>query len=122
MVVDDDLPILEMMDLLLRRIDYEPVLVSNVHAALDIVKSDPPSLILLDVMMTPVTGWQFLEKVRGECQKKELPVLLFTASPSAEEITIRMHDPYLGMLQKPVSMNQLKTEIDKFIDPKHRTL
>lgn len=116
MVVDDDLPILEMMDLVLRQIDYEPVLASNADTALEMVKRDPPSMILLDVMMTPVSGWQFLEKLRGDCQKKDLPVLLFTASPTAQDITSGLHDPHLGMLQKPVSVNDLKTEIGRVLE------
>lgn len=116
MVVDDDLPILEMMDLVLRQIDYEPVLASNADTALEMVKRDPPSMILLDVMMTPVSGWQFLEKLRGDCQKKDLPVLLFTASPTAQDITYGLHDPHLGMLQKPVSVNDLKTEIGRVLE------
>ncbi len=115
MLVEDDQPILDMMDILLRRIGYEPVLVPDVLDALEKVRKDPPSLVLLDIMMTPINGWEFLEKVRGEYGMKDLPVLLFTASPSAEERLLLMKDPNLGILQKPVTITELRAGIERFL-------
>jgi CheY-like chemotaxis protein len=115
MLVEDDEPILDMMDILLRRIGYEPVLVQDVTGALDQVREDPPALILLDIMMTPMNGWEFLEKLRAEPQFGKLPVILFTASPSVEERIAQMHDPWLGVLQKPVSIPELRTGLERFL-------
>jgi len=115
MLVEDDLPILDMMEILLRRIGYEPILVPDVLDALRQVKKDPPSLILLDIMMTPMNGWEFLEKLRGEYDMRDIPVLLFTASPSVEEKITELNDPKLGILQKPVSIIELKAGIERFL-------
>ena len=115
MLVEDDLPILDMMEILLRRIGYEPILVPDVLDALRLAKTDPPSLILLDIMMTPMNGWEFLEKLRGEYGMRDIPVLLFTASPSIEEKIAELHDPKLGILQKPVSIIELKAGLEKFL-------
>jgi len=115
MLVEDDQPILDLMDILLRRIGYEPVLVPDVLDALERVRNDPPALILLDIMMTPMNGWEFLEKLRKEYNIQELPVILFTASPSVEERLALMKDPYLGVLQKPVSIPELKAGLEKFL-------
>jgi CheY-like chemotaxis protein len=115
MLVEDDQPILDMMDILLRRIGYEPVLVPDVLEALDRVKNDPPALILLDIMMTPMNGWEFLEKLRGEFNIRDLPVILFTASPSVGEKIAQMKDPYLGVLQKPVSIPELRAGLERFL-------
>ncbi len=115
MLVEDDQPILELMEILLTRIGYEPLIIPDVLMALDIVKKDPPALILLDVMMEPMDGWEFLEKIRGEYHLKDLPVILFTASPSVEEHLATMHDKRLGVLQKPVSIADLKAGIENFL-------
>jgi DNA-binding response OmpR family regulator len=115
MLIEDDQPILDMMEILLRRIGYEPILVPDVLDALRQIKQESPSLILLDIMMTPINGWEFLEKLRGEYGMKEIPVLLFTASPSIEEKIAELKDPRLGMLQKPVSIVELKAGIEKFL-------
>lgn len=115
MLVEDDQQILEMMDLLLRRIGYEPVLVPDVMEALERVKTDPPDLVLLDIMMTPVSGWAFLEKVREEFGIRTLPIILFTAAPSIDENLARMKDPNIGVLHKPVSVADLKAGLERFL-------
>ena len=115
MLVEDDRPILELMEILLSRIGYEPLIVPDVFEALDIVRNDPPALILLDVMMEPMDGWEFLEKVREEYGIKDLPVILFTASPSVEERLATLHDKNLGVLEKPVSIPELKAGLEKFL-------
>jgi len=115
MLVEDDQPILEMMEILLARIGYEPLIVPDALKALEMVRSDPPALILLDVMMEPIDGWEFLEKIRSGLGLKDLPVILFTAAPSVEERFAAMNDPRLGVLQKPVSIPDLKAGIEKFL-------
>lgn len=115
MLIEDDQPILDMMEILLRRIGYEPILVPDVLDAFRQIQEEKPALILLDIMMTPINGWEFLERLRGEYGLKEIPVLLFTASPSIEEKIAELKDPRLGVLQKPVSIVDLKAGIEKFL-------
>ncbi len=116
MIVEDDQPILELMDLLIRKLGYEPVLITDGLAALELIKKESPALILLDIMMTPINGWEFLEKLRGEYGLSQLPVILFTASPMIKEKMEELQDPYLGMLIKPVSFADLKAEIARYIE------
>jgi DNA-binding response OmpR family regulator len=115
MVVEDDQPILELMEIMLRRLGYEPQICMNGLKALELVKKDPPSLILLDIMMTPINGWEFLEKLRDELNKKDMSVVLFTAAPTAKEQVEKINDPNLGILQKPVSMTELKSVLEKYL-------
>lgn len=115
MLVEDDRPILELMEILLSTIGYEPLIVPDVFEALDIVRNDPPALILLDVMMEPMDGWEFLEKIRKEYGMKDLPVILFTALPSIKERLATLHDKNLGVLEKPVSIPDLKAGLEKFL-------
>jgi len=115
MLIENDRPILDMMEILLKRIGYEPILVPDVLDALKQVKENPPSLILLDIMMTPINGWEFLDILRGEYGQKDIPVLLFTASPSVEEKIAELNDSRLGVLQKPVSIIELKAGLEKFL-------
>ncbi len=115
LLVEDDQQILDMMEILLQKIGYEPVLVPDVLEALDRVRNTPPDLVLLDIMMTPINGWEFLEKVRGEYHMNDLPILLFTASPEAEDKVARLNDPRIGILQKPVSISELKAGLERFL-------
>jgi CheY-like chemotaxis protein len=115
MVVEDDQPILDLMDLMIRRLGYEPVLIANGLEALELIQKEPPALILLDIMMVPINGWEFLEKLRGDLGVREMPVILFTASPLVVEKMGQLKDPYLSVLVKPVSFNELKDGIARFL-------
>jgi len=115
LLVEDDPPICELMEILLVRIGYEPLIVPDALEALKIVRTDPPALILLDIMMKPMDGWEFLKTIREEYGMKDLPVVLFTASPSVEERLRTMDDPRLGILLKPVSIPDLRKGIGKFL-------
>ena len=59
-------PSSNLMDLMIRKLGYEPVLIANGLEALELIKKEPPALILLDIMMVPINGWEFLEKLRGD--------------------------------------------------------
>ena len=113
LIVEDDQPILELMDLMIRRLGYEPVLVTNGIDALELLKTQTPSLILLDIMMMPINGWEFLEKLRSEFGKKEVPVLIFSASPAVEERMVQLNDKHLGVLHKPVTFVELREGIQR---------
>ena len=115
MVVEDDEPILDLMEILIGRLGYEPVLIANGLDALEHVRRDPPALILLDIMMSPINGWEFLEDLRGEAGMQEIPVIIFSASPSVEERMAQINDPRLGVLHKPVSFGELKAGIERYL-------
>ncbi len=117
MVVEDDQPIIEMMELMLSRLGYEPRTNMDGSLALAEVQKSPPSLILLDVMMMPMDGWEFLEKLRADPATRYLPVLLFTAHPSVESKAAAMNDPNLGVLLKPVTLPELEKAIRRFLPP-----
>jgi CheY-like chemotaxis protein len=117
MLVEDEGPILEMMDLLIRRLGHEPVLEPDGLRALESVRKDPPALILLDIMMVPVDGWTFLLKLRAENGMEKIPVILFTAAPEVEERMTKIHDPFVSVLHKPVSLEELKKGIGKYLLP-----
>jgi CheY-like chemotaxis protein len=115
MVVEDDQPILDLMDLMIRKLGYEPVLIANGLEALELIKKEPPALILLDIMMVPINGWEFLEKLRGDHGRREMPVILFTASPLVDEKMSELRDPFLSVLVKPVSFSELKAGIAQYL-------
>jgi CheY-like chemotaxis protein len=115
MVVDDDHAILELMKILLEKMDYAPMLVDDGLMALEQVKHNPPDIILLDVMMTPINGWEFLARLRNELGLRKIPVLFFTAFPFIEEKIDPAVDSRLGLLQKPVSNKELKEALETYL-------
>ncbi|MCX6688664.1 MAG: response regulator [Methanoregula sp.] len=115
LLVENDQAILQLMEILLKNMGYEPVLVENGIDALQLVRREPPAMILLDIMMTPISGWEFLERLRSEPAHKEIPVILFTASTTVMERMAQMNDPRLGILHKPVTPSELKRSIEQYL-------
>ena len=115
LLIEDDPPILEVMDLMIRKLGYDPVLVSNGIDALGLAVREKPALILLDIMMMPINGWEFLEKLRGEYGLVDIPVLIFSASPRVEERMAQLNDPHLGVLNKPVTFDELRKGIARYL-------
>ena len=76
MVVDDDSNICELLRLYLEKEEYEPILASDGEKALALFDAQKPDLILLDVMMPRLDGWQVCREIR---KKSTCPVIMLTA-------------------------------------------
>lgn len=113
-VVEDDPEILDLMELLLKNLGYEPVLISNGLDALKHIQQEVPVLVLLDIIMSPISGWEFLDQLRNNLGLKDLPVILFTAAPTILDQMEKINDPHICVLQKPASLADLKKAIGSF--------
>ena len=76
MVVDDDSNICELLRLYLEKEGCKPVVVSDGMAALEAFDTVKPDLILLDVMMPRLDGWQVCREIR---KKSQCPIIMLTA-------------------------------------------
>lgn len=76
MVVDDDSNICELLRLYLSKEGFEPIVVSDGEEAVAHFDTDKPDLILLDVMMPRLDGWQVCRKIR---KKSDCPIIMLTA-------------------------------------------
>ena len=76
MVVDDDVNICELLRLYLEKEGCDPVVVSDGVAALEAFDTVKPDLILLDVMMPRLDGWQVCREIR---KKSQCPIIMLTA-------------------------------------------
>ena len=80
LVVDDDADLRETLQVLLDDSGYGVTAVANGQAALDQLKAGArPSLILLDLMMPEMNGWQFLERAQADAVLDAIPVVIMTA-------------------------------------------
>jgi DNA-binding response OmpR family regulator len=113
LVVEDNRPILDMMEILLSRMGYTSVLVNDALEAGEAVKRELPHLILLDVMMKPVSGWEFLKELRASDKTREIPVIIFTACPAADDKIAKLCDPHVSILYKPVNIDELRDALEK---------
>lgn len=78
LVVDDDLAIRVLLQAVLRRLGFEVVLAEDGEIGLEIVEKESFDLVLLDLMMPKVNGYEFIEKVRGTNGRPH--IIVFTAA------------------------------------------
>ena len=76
LLVDDDPNIRQLVNLYLEKEGFEVVMADRGDEAIKIFKSTPPNLILLDVMLPGMDGWQVCREVR---KVSNIPIIMLTA-------------------------------------------
>lgn len=121
LVVDDDLDILSLMEEALSFHGYEITTARNGREALERVAESIPDLLLLDIKMPGVDGYEVIRRLKAADATRAIPIVVITASPVDRE---RDKVQVLGMgadqyLTKPLSIENLIHEIKKAIADKH---
>ncbi len=116
MVVDDSPFIVDVFVTMLERGGYRTVAAYGGEECLEILKTVSPDLILLDIMMEPMDGWETLERIKENPQTKEIPVLMLTAKQltpaEAQEYGIYIEDYVL----KPITHRELYDAIEHVLN------
>ncbi len=76
LIVDDDANICELLRLYLSKEGYTPVIVNDGVAAVESIDTVKPSLVLLDIMLPKLDGWQVCRKIR---QSSDVPIIMMSA-------------------------------------------
>jgi CheY-like chemotaxis protein len=82
---------------------------NGVDALIQLSQTDLPNLILLDMMMPVMNGWQFFAMIKAEPKYKNIPVVIMTAY-SKSEISI----PENEIVQKPIGVSVIYALIHKY--------
>ena len=104
--MDDDPSVREMVRRMLEKEGWEVTTAANGRAALDILDKTAPSLILLDLMMPEMDGFQFLEELRRHDRWNKAPVVVVTAKDITAEDRQRLN----GYVEKVVQKGSHSTE------------
>jgi DNA-binding response OmpR family regulator len=116
MIVDDSTFIVDGLVAILKRKGYKPVPAQGGDECLELLKTITPDLILLDIMMEPMDGWETLDKIKSNPATKGIPVLMFSAKKitpaEAQEHSINIDD----YVMKPVNPTQLMESIERIFN------
>ena len=104
LIVEDDADVRDMLQTLLRAHGYTTAVAVNGREALMAAEERPPCLILLDLMMPVMTGWEFRERQLAESSIAAVPVVCLSAVYDHWMVTERLKVPCLS---KPVDFDQL---------------
>lgn len=120
-VIDDDPFIIELLELNLSAEGYEVITATDGEAAMDIIENEKPDLIILDVMMPRMDGWEVCRMVKENPDLSEIRVLMLTARDTMKDRMIGQEilkaDEYMT---KPFDIHKLSDRVRKILHEKGR--
>lgn len=116
LIVDDELINLQVLSNLLTLENYSYIVAQNGFQAIELIKNGcHPDLILLDVMMPKMTGYEVCRKIREKIPANELPIVLLTAKSQVSDLVEGFAAGANDYLTKPFSKNELFARIKTHI-------
>ena len=111
-LIVDDIPInVTLIEKMLKPFHFVIEKANDGQTALDIVADNKPDLILLDLMMPGMNGYDVIKQLRAKEETQQLPIIVISALNSNEDV-VKGYD--LGandFLTKPIIMNRLHTSV-----------
>jgi DNA-binding response OmpR family regulator len=111
LVIDDDLDSLKLISLLLQRQGYEVVAAPGGDEGLQKARADMPDLILLDIMMPNMDGYEVCRQLRGDPHLAHVPVIMFTAKTRVDDKVAGFEAGADDYLTKPTHPAELASRI-----------
>ena len=107
LAVEDNPMISKVFELMLKKGGYKPIVVLSGKQALAVLEERKPDLILLDIMMEEMDGWQTLTAIRNDETNDHIPVVMLTAKSITPQEAMEYKDFIAGYLLKPVTQDDL---------------
>jgi DNA-binding response OmpR family regulator len=116
LVVDDDRDILDLARLVLEDGGYQVLAAPSGQEALDQAAQSLPDLILLDVNMPGMDGWQVLKILKVDERTQEIPVALFTIKSQVRDRVLGLQGGACDYIAKPFAQDELLARVRRILD------
>ena len=121
LVVDDNQQNLELLLAYLEDVDCKTLSANDGAGALEVVKTSSPDLILLDVMMPKMSGFEVCRRIKNDPKTTDIPVIMVTALNELGDIERAINSGTDDFLSKPVNKWELVTRVKTMLKLKHVT-
>ncbi len=116
LIVDDEQDVVDLLRYNLEKAYYETVVALSGQQAIEAVRLHTPDVVLLDIMLPDISGWEICKTLRESSLGKFLPIIMLTALADEEArikgLTLGAND----YLAKPFSLRELQLKIRKCLD------
>ena len=112
LAVDDDIDILELVEMSLTADGFDVVTASDGPGALEKARAEAPDLILLDLMMPGMDGFEVMEKLKADEQIRAIPVIMLTARAQTHEKIQGLETGADDYITKPFDLGELTARIE----------
>lgn len=114
--IEDDSEMTDLVSLILSRRGYNITAINSGRAGLDVVIKEKPNLILLDLMMPDMDGWDVYQQLKASPLTNTIPVIIITAKSQAIDRVLGLHivkvDDYIS---KPFRPQELIDSVEKIL-------
>jgi len=121
LVVDDNQQNLELLQAYLEDVSCRTIPASDGNEALKIIAKNPPDLILLDVMMPRMSGFEVCRRIKNDPKTSDIPVIMVTALNEFGDIERGIDSGTDDFLSKPINKLELLTRVKTMLKLKHLT-
>jgi CheY-like chemotaxis protein len=115
LIVDDNPDVREVLQCQLKMLGYLVISAENGYVAIEKATVEQPDLILMDIMMPEMDGWQASRAVRANPDTKDIPILAATAMCRRADLNACLDAGCNGYIVKPFTMMELKEKIGQLI-------
>ena len=119
LVVDDNQQNLELLQAYLEDMDCSTVPAADGPQALEIIAKEPPDLIMLDVMMPKMSGFEVCRRIKSDPATANIPVIMVTALNELGDIERGIDSGSDDFVSKPVNKLELLTRVRTMLKLKH---
>jgi DNA-binding response OmpR family regulator len=117
--IEDEPEMIDLMRLILGRRGFEVKGATSGMAGLKMIREERPDLVLLDLMMPEMDGWEVYQQIKADEKTKGIPVIVVTAKAQSIDRVLGLHiakvDDYIA---KPFSPQDLMTSVEKVLKTK----
>jgi DNA-binding response OmpR family regulator len=115
--VEDELEMIDLVKLILSRKGYEVIGAAGGREGLDIIRDVVPDLVLLDLMMPDIEGWDVYQQIRADEATKHIPVIVVTAKAQNIDKVLGLHIAKVNdYISKPFSPQDLVASVGKVLE------
>ncbi len=115
LIVDDEVYILHILDFSLGAEGYEVITAADGEEALEKARTEKPDLVVLDVMMPKVDGFEACRRLKNDPETREMPVILLTAKGREVDRKMGIEVGADDYMVKPFSPSKLIQKIESFL-------
>ena len=115
LIVDDEPNIVLSLEFLMKREGYDPTIASDGEAALKSVAAEPPDLVILDVMLPKMNGFDVCRHVKGDPRWRDIKILMLTAKGRDTEMAKGLGLGADAYVTKPFSTKDLVAQINQLL-------
>jgi len=121
LIVDDSLSNIDFLNSLLQGEGFSVLIATNAYDAINIAKTQKPDLILLDIVMPDMSGFEICEILKKNVETLEIPVIFITAQDDYDFVSKGFNVGAVDYIHKPFNVNELLARVKTHLELKFKT-